>query len=137
MNKSILTLCIFLFTASCKKEDKYFILPQSASLYFKGTTPAPDARHYSLVLKSTPSFLTFSAPVLYPDGHYEFSAANPFHINPGGTDLFLYDSLEATVDRFTVNIPAPEASKEEVLKKISFTGAQYIGEMTIRYMPVK
>ncbi|MBL7712280.1 MAG: hypothetical protein JNL13_07455 [Chitinophagaceae bacterium] len=137
MNKSILALSVFLFALSCKQEDQYLVLPQSASLYYKGAGPAPDVRRYSLVLKSTPSFLTFSAPVLFPDGHYELSAATPFHVNPGSTELFLYDSLEATVDHFSVNIPAPRASKEAVLQKVSFTGAQYSGEMSIRYIPAK
>lgn len=138
MNKSILILAVaLLFTQACKKEDKYLVLPQSASLYFIGSGPAADARHYSLVLKSTPSFLTFGAPVLFPDGHYELSVASPFHINPGTTELFLYDSLETTIDRFSVNIPAPEAKKEEVLKKVSFTGARYTGELSIRYVPAK
>lgn len=137
MRKNILILAVACCALSCKKQDKYLVLPQSASLYFTGTGPAPDARHYSLVLKSTPSFLTFSTPVLYPDGHYELSVANAFHINPGSTELFLYDSLEATVDRYTVNIPAPEASKEEVVKTVSFTGMQYAGQINIRYTPVK
>jgi hypothetical protein len=137
MKKQSLVLIAFLLAVSCKKEDKYTIAAQAASLDYADTGRIPYALNYSLVLKSRPAFTTFGKPVPYQDGHYGLSVLAPFEIEPGNTELYLYDSLNTIVDQFTIDIPRPEAAKEDVIKKISFSGARYIGELTFKYSPVK
>lgn len=121
---------------SCKKEDKYTISAQMVTFQYADTGKAPYALNYSVILKSNPFFTSFGKPVAFADGHYELSVLTPYEIDPGGSELYIYDSLENIIEKFNIIIPAPETSKSDIFKNVFFNGIKYVGEVKLKYSPV-
>lgn len=123
--------------SSCKKEDKYTISAQSVTFQYADTGIAPYALNYSVILKSNPFFTSFGKPVAFPDGHYDLSVLTPYEIEPGGSELYIYDSLDNIIEKVFINIPPAEASKNDVFKKLYYNGVKYTGELSMKYSVVQ
>lgn len=138
--KNLILVCTIILSlfSSCKKDkqDKYTIVPQSASFRYKGPIPEPYALNYELTLKSIPSFVAFGNPVAYPDGHYEASVRTPFEINSGLAELVMADSTGKIFESVFFNIPLPDAGSDISTKTLSKLGERYNIDLVMKYSKI-